>query len=86
MWKTTGDLLSDIYDTRAVLLASKDVEMAHAECRLYNAAIKVVAVGLESARLSGALGDGGIPSVALAADKMAKALPTSKVKALPKAK
>lgn len=75
MWKTTDDLLSDIHDTLVNLRAGGDIETSHAECRLYNAAAKMIAISCEHAKLTGRLEGDIIPSSTFGAERGPKALP-----------
>jgi len=78
MWKSTDELLSDIHDTLVNLRASGDIETSHAECRLYNAAAKVIAISCEHAKLTGRLEGDLIPSATFGAGRQPKALPVGK--------
>ncbi len=69
MWETTRDLLEDIYSARKAFKTTGNVDAVHAECRIFNAAIKVVEIGMEHARLTNRLANTGIPSVAIASQK-----------------
>ena len=80
MWKTTNDLLGDIHGTLKALRGGGDIEIAHAECRLYNAAAKVISIAAEHARLTNRLEGDVIPAAVFGESPEPKALPKAKGK------
>lgn len=64
-WATTSNLMDDIHETLTQLDVDGDDKLAHTKCRLFNAAIKVMAVELEHARLTQRLRDDSLPAIVL---------------------
>jgi len=77
MWNDSNDILEDVQDTLTRLRAKEiDPDDAHAETRLLNTAVKMLAVQLEHARLTGRFhaGDDAMPTFRMGAGKAQKQL------------